>query len=904
MKNENLLASISYKGKFRGYQRRLLKRLEPRMNETKLNIVTPPGSGKVILGLEFARRIGRPCLILTAGGLLSNHWDQSLTRYFLPEGAVPTDYLSNDLYAPSLFTCATYEELSRAMSKLIGSENDGADEAPAVDVIQMVRDQGIGTVILDEPHHLPPRQQKALETFSGILGSCIHLLSLTATPPHDLNREEWLRYTALCGDICDEVYIPELVQGGALCPHEDLVYLNLPSTAELEGMLGFRRRVEKALDEAAALPFMKEMGQRLSRLFKKNPEFVFNHSTAISALCEYLTDHNLRSHPRMYRLLTGRDNVERLTLTASDKAINFLLESRTVLRDEERQQLLELFKEHRLVEHRRATVVSNDRLYNTISASVSKLNSIRSITEAESAHMGDALRQVVLTDALHAEELAHVSTGKEPRHVSSATVFDTLRTHCPELPIGCLSQNVLILPAAVRPTLSEVYGVAEDSVTVEPIGETDYAFFRFASNTQRNATVGHLFRDGHIRVLIGSMDMLNSGWYDRFVNTLIIAAFKSSVVETNHARGRAIHTDAACPHKTVHVWHLATVEPNYAPLKDPSLRLASRMLQHEPALSLADYLPLQRRFECFMGPTLAGDRVENGINRLGLELSNVSSENIAKMNAAMLARTDNREELYRIWATVTKNTRRPTPETHVPREASVPTFTKVNTALLAVVAIAILVSVLWSLPMLFSWFSLSLRVAPLILIPITILLVLNTAVMWLAVFFLQHILPLILFHATATHSIHSLSLSLLRTLKQLGYVSGNAVLTTELSANKKYYCVRLEGCTHHQQTIYQHALAEMLSPIGNPRYILVRGAPLHRVLWRWSFACPTVISRNEISIKVFEKYISPVMGSMKFQYTRQDTGRKFLIFARSRSYLNLFNIPCITRSCVEKSDET
>ena len=42
-------ALASYKGTFRDYQRHLLKKLEHRLDERKLNIVTPPGSGKVVL---------------------------------------------------------------------------------------------------------------------------------------------------------------------------------------------------------------------------------------------------------------------------------------------------------------------------------------------------------------------------------------------------------------------------------------------------------------------------------------------------------------------------------------------------------------------------------------------------------------------------------------------------------------------------------------------------------------------------------------------------------------------------------------------------------------------------------------------------------------------------------------
>ena len=85
-------------------------------------------------------------------------------------------------------------------------------------------------------------------------------------------------------------------------------------------------------------------------------------------------------------------------------------------------------------------------------------------------------------------------------------------------------------------------------------------------------------------------------------------------------------------------------------------------------------------------------------------------------------------------------------------------------------------------------------------------------------------------------------------------------------------------------------------------YILVRGGWFRRLLWKWSFTCPTVIARNDVSVKVFEKYIRRSMGSMKFQYTRRDPGRKYLIFARNKSYLNVRGTLCEKRIHLLKNE--
>jgi hypothetical protein len=44
------------------------------------------------------------------------------------------------------------------------------------------------------------------------------------------------------------------------------------------------------------------------------------------------------------------------------------------------------------------------------------------------------------------------------------------------------------------------------------------------------------------------------------------------------------------------------------------------------------------------------------------------------------------------------------------------------------------------------------------------------------------------------------------------------------------------------------------------------------------------------------------MGSMKFQYTRRDPGRKYLIFARNKSYLNVRDTLCEKRIHLLKNE--
>ena len=58
------------------------------------------------------------------------------------------------------------------------------------------------------------------------------MISLTATPPYEGEPALWERYVAMCGEIDEEITVPELVKEGSLCPHQDYVYFSFPTKEE------------------------------------------------------------------------------------------------------------------------------------------------------------------------------------------------------------------------------------------------------------------------------------------------------------------------------------------------------------------------------------------------------------------------------------------------------------------------------------------------------------------------------------------------------------------------------------------------------------------------------------------------------------------------------------------------
>lgn len=88
------------------------------------------------------------------------------------------------------------------------------------DVVAELKASGIGLICLDECHHLRSEWWKALEEFKEAIGG-LKVVALTATPPFDSTPALWKRYMEMCGEIDEEITIPELVKERSLCPHQD-----------------------------------------------------------------------------------------------------------------------------------------------------------------------------------------------------------------------------------------------------------------------------------------------------------------------------------------------------------------------------------------------------------------------------------------------------------------------------------------------------------------------------------------------------------------------------------------------------------------------------------------------------------------------------------------------------------
>ena len=130
MKDKNVYDGIlSFQGKWRSYQERVLNESEIYLDDGKIHIVAAPGAGKTTLGIELIRRTGRPCLILSPRIVIRQQWLERIRDSFLSGRELPQkeqdgeDILfSSDIRHPGLVTSITYQTLYSAMN---GARREG-----------------------------------------------------------------------------------------------------------------------------------------------------------------------------------------------------------------------------------------------------------------------------------------------------------------------------------------------------------------------------------------------------------------------------------------------------------------------------------------------------------------------------------------------------------------------------------------------------------------------------------------------------------------------------------------------------------------------------------------------------------------------------------------------------------
>ncbi len=637
----SIIKSLNFKGKWRSYQQRILDNLNSYLNDKKLNIVAAPGAGKTTLGIEVIRRFGNNALILSPTIPIKNQWKTRIVEDFLSDNNDLDNLISTDIKEIKDITTTTYQRLQAVFRK-------GLEE----ELIKQLEERHIRTLVLDEAHHLRDEWYRTLKDLIEIISkekSDFKIISLTATPPYDVSEKEWNNYYELCGEIDEEISVPELVKTGDLCPHQDLLYFSNLDETEKKVVYDFSSKRDKFFEYIKTTEFIRtiEKSPLLTDMNQEGDNFYLDMDFAVG-LASYLFSIN-PTHEKANNILDylkiSKTNIPKFDFEIAENFINGLI-GRFKEYFENSELVKNKLKELTLLKNAsKVDFYGNDKYKKVFARSKNKINSILKITELEYSILQSNLREVILLDYI-----GEKSSSGGMNIISTFNALQSLKnleTKClkyneelntynlnksSSIKIAILSGSLCVIPKSTKRIFEML--IKNNNIKTGNILFTDYdeEYLRVEAygDTDLVKLITQLFEIGEINVLLGTHALLGEGWDSPCINTLILGSVVESFMLSNQMRGRALRVDKNDSTKTADIWHLLAVENDIN--------------------NSYDYQKISKRFETFDGINYQYDIIENGIERLGKAFSNINVADIEKLNIISKKWAKDRNNLFDKWA--------------------------------------------------------------------------------------------------------------------------------------------------------------------------------------------------------------------------------------------------------------
>lgn len=608
------LTQLQFKYPWRDYQARILDRLELYRADRKVHIVAPPGAGKTVLGLEIMRRFDKRALVLAPSLTIRGQW----TERFVTDFGADENLISNDLYEPGDITIVTYQAMFAYHQKMGTEDLDWAE-----------------VLVVDECHHLRREWWKVLDAVVDRYSP--ELVALTATPPYDVSGVEWRRYHSFCGEIDEEISIPELVASGDLCPHQDFLYPILPPPGQSRLVTDWQQRKDELLELA-------HTRSELAYFLREHPwlsdpeghyEAIFEEPEYFTSLLSMLRAQGSEPPATALGILHGEAT---LAPALDDHWLTIFL-ARALRNDDyfgdtQGKTLLKPYR--RLLSTMGAWHDGKLHLDSALppasgaeaeqlESPEAKLDALAEIAAFESDALVNDLRMVILTDYIHDEFLPTTEHDRRPlTKVGTAPVFETLRRQEDAYyqdKLCILTGSLVVIPKSAESRLLEIaYNQLPDErvITTKPLFPNSRYVTVDTGTLSNKYAVGwltQLFTEGETHIIVGTTALLGEGWDAPVINSLVLANNVGSFVLSNQMRGRAIRTVRDQPDKTANIWHPMVVHPD--------------VRRGGP-----DVDRLRRRFRGFAAPRLQGKpAIQNGLERFNLEFTAPSSKALAPASA-------------------------------------------------------------------------------------------------------------------------------------------------------------------------------------------------------------------------------------------------------------------------------
>lgn len=888
-----MLHELSFKGQWRQYQKRILDKSDTYMSDGKIHLVAAPGSGKTTLGIEFIRRFGNPSLILVPTVTIRQQWVDRIKEAFLNDASQAEQLISQDLKQPKIITVATYQALHSAMNQLEGDAlsedtDDTADqehyEFKDFDLNKTFRELALGTLCLDECHHLRNEWWKSLESFRKSFPN-LNMVSLTATPPYEGEPALWERYISMCGTIDEEITVPELVKEGTLCPHQDYVYFAFPTREEQKHLDQFEKQKHDCLNRLSADDnFSSIIQSSLALTGQITDDDLLTNPKYLSAILIFLRSKGL-PFPQYFQELLGAKTLPAFSLDWFETLLNgiiFQVPNWFTFTEEALNQIKSDLKANGLIERNQVKLIRNKKQDVLLNQSLGKLKATRDIFKAEYQALGNELRQLVLTDFIRKDFQSHLGDDKaEFTQLGVLSYFESIRREMLEqswsVPMAVLTGSLVIIPTAAKEPLENL--IPSSRLSYEVVGhlrQDQYLKVSVSGSHHDLVTaLTQLFQEGDIQVIIGTKSLLGEGWDAPCVNSLILASFVGSFMLSNQMRGRAIRIWPDNPEKTSNIWHLISInfssrhwyetqniEEKYAEINELQLYELS------PDLYL-----LNRRMKQFLGLHYHEQTIESGMERLELNNLKFNRKNLEKLNQNTVRQSQNRQELKKRWQEALplyeemEVTNEVDIDKHFLPMAYLNDWKKAILLFQAfVVTYAIFDFGKYLIGGTLSNFNLT----------ILLLSIIALAIVWGRYAIYKSPYKRLEIFGKAIH----------QALLDAGQIETKESAPRVVRDSKQalYNAIYLKGASMKEKEIFAQAVTEFFAPIENQRYILKAS---RKVIDQTEyFAVPSMFEKRKTEATAFLEHVQKTLGKYELIYTRNSQGRHILLEARIKALGN------------------
>lgn len=880
--------NIHFKYPWRNYQEKVLNELNFHLEDNHLHIVAPPGSGKTVLGLEVILRINQPTLIIAPTIAIKNQWKQRFCELFLEDNF--PDWISTDINNPKLITISTYQGIHTFCNDSIEEESEEESDTLVKNksknslkstetLIKLLKKVGIKVFILDEAHHLKNAWWKSLFELKNEINPKI--VALTATPPFDVSPNEWKRYIDLNGAVDTEISVPELMKEKDLCPHQDLVFFTFPSEVE-------KKEIENI--QAKSLKFFNQISNDrliLSALQNHdiyiNPEnhldWIYENISSYSSGLVFLNYHKIKIDKKHFEIIGDQDfYIPELNFFWLEELLDFFIYSDYFKNFEEyRIELENKLKRNGFLDKKYVNFSVNENINKTLSTSISKLQAIKEIVDLESKNLKEDLRLVILTDYIRKEYLSQEAENNFTLDkIGVVSIFEKLRRdNSQNLKIGVLSGSIVIIPKSALETLTKLIIDSKiENLNFQELSYDKKYCIIYPNEAAKNNLVHlitEIFQKGEIQVLIGTKSLLGEGWDAPEINSLILSSFISSFVLSNQMRGRAIRISKNNLHKMSNIWHLACIDT-----------------QNESGGY--DVEILKKRFKTFVG--LSNNQelpsIENRFERLNIT-DIKTDEDLESANAQSANLASNRSNLAKSWEKALEKGNVLIEEIQVPFEEKnyqevklkylQKTLGNLSGSLISTILIFgsdFLGGILKGLGKFQSIESLEIY-----------FLLFGSALLITYGGFTFRTLKQYLKYINISKNLLKVGRTVMMSLihEKIIKTSASQLKLIGNQDEKGSANCYLEGGTNYEKSIFIQTLQEVISPIDNPRYLILQNDFYKFPKNKSYFAVPEIFGRNKKSAIFFENQWNQNLGNSSLIFTRTLEGRNLLLKLRLQSML-------------------